>query len=530
MSIPKLEPDLDEHRIRQRLIEAAVFRLSQSEYGENLLDEIAELSGYPQDRVQVYFQSSEDVVMALYARFAGDLESRMAELPDGTLGERFRALMLIKFEIMEPYRVALSGLMETLTDRSSKLGVLSPETEAIRARVRSMLSEIIEGSKDRGSISTDLISQHLYTVYLGIMWLWFKEKPGSTKSETALTAACKAMSFSTPFLSNPAVNLPFRAIASMQRWFLNASNSLADAKAAEVLKIVFKHRRLLPGAGSCRDEPCSRCLGFHLPKASYFVAADRPIHLILPAFPAKSPNRRKTIGRLPDMAEEQSLKFLADVCAAVKSVYPPGLRLTICSDGHVFSDLVGVTDNDVSEYGAATSEMIDRLGFGDFIETFSLSDLYENVDLPAMRKSLNTHYEQTLETLREQAGKNQQAATLVNGIHRFLFEDFLETSGGRSRTQVRNDCRVLAYSVVQRSDGWGRLLSDCFPMALRLSIHPQDSHSNKIGIMLGAVDDVWQTPWHGVALKEKDGYKLMKRHEAEALGAKLAKDGRSYEL
>ena len=31
--------------------------------------------------------------------------------------------------------------------------------------------------------------------------------------------------------------------------------------------------------------------------------------------------------------------------------YPPGARITICSDGRVFSDLVGVCDKDVTNYG-----------------------------------------------------------------------------------------------------------------------------------------------------------------------------------
>ena len=183
---------------------------------------------------------------------------------------------------------------------------------------------------------------------------------------------------------------------------------------------------------------------------------------------------------MPDMAEKQALLYLADISAKIKEVYPPGVRLTICSDGHVFSDLVGVSDDEVTAYGAAIAAMIDRLGLGDAIDTFSLSDLYEDVDLPEMRTSLNLNYEQTVDSIKERAAKTPQAATLINGIHRFLFEDNIELGHDRSRTQIRNECRGLAYQVVQRSDGWGRLLSDCFPMALRLSIHPQDPHSDKM--------------------------------------------------
>ncbi|MEQ1922960.1 MAG: isocyanide synthase family protein [Pyrinomonadaceae bacterium] len=521
----------EEHRIRQRLVEAAVIRLSQSKYDETLLSQMINDTGYAPARVRVYFQSSDDVVMALYARFAGDLESRLSELPDGTVGERFRALIATKFEIMEPYRMALTSLAGSLFDSKGKLGVLSPETEAIRVRVQSTLAETVAGASDYDGSSTDLLSQNLYSVYLALMWLWFKNTPRSKKtSEILCNTASKAMSFSTPYLSSPQLRLPLKIFAAAQRSFLFSPDQAATAKAAQILTVVFRHRRLLPDGGACILSPCDRCLAFHIPKTAYFVAGERPIHLLLPSFPAKSPNRRKTLRALPDMAEEQALLYLANICSEVKAIYPPGVRLTICSDGHVFGNLVGVSDEEVTAYGEALSGMIERLGLSDMIDTFSLRDLYENVDYSAMRDHLSIHYEQPLEAIRQRAATVPQTGTLINGIHRFLFEDNVSLCPDRSRTQIRNECRDLAYKVVQRSDGWGRLLSDCFPMALRLSIHPQSPHSDKIGILLGSSDDIWLTPWHAVAVKENGTFKLMKRHDAEAAGAKVLKDSGYYEL
>src|SRR5947207_3061713 len=88
----------------------------------------------------------------------------------------------------------------------------------------------------------------------------------------------------------------------------------------------------------------------------------------------------------------------------------------------------------------------------------------------------------------------------------------------KSRTQVRNECKENTYLVMQRSDAWGRLLHDCFPGALRLSIHPQSPHAEKIGIRLGEASDVWITPWHGVAVECAGKFKLMRLSEAEDLG------------
>src|SRR5262249_50290654 len=133
------------------------------------------------------------------------------------------------------------------------------------------------------------------------------------------------------------------------------------AKATELLRTLFRHRRLLPTAGPCADSPCAQCFALHLPKVKYFLRAQRPLHLILPAFPAKSRSRRKTIGPLPDMAEEIALQYLQVACDELAELHAPGVRLTICSDGHVFSDLVGVTDDDVMQYGREIGATIDRL-------------------------------------------------------------------------------------------------------------------------------------------------------------------------
>jgi pyoverdine/dityrosine biosynthesis protein Dit1 len=70
-----------------------------------------------------------------------------------------------------------------------------------------------------------------------------------------------------------------------------------------------------------------------------------------------------------------------------------------------------------------------------------------------------------------------------------------------------------------RSRAWGRLLASTFPHAVRLSIHPQAAVSDKIGIHLLPTQDAWLTPWHGVALLDRERFRLVKRAEAEELGA-----------
>ncbi|HEY6797792.1 MAG TPA: L-tyrosine/L-tryptophan isonitrile synthase family protein, partial [Kineosporiaceae bacterium] len=56
-------------------------------------------------------------------------------------------------------------------------------------------------------------------------------------------------------------------------------------------------------------------------------------------------------------------------------VHPPGVRVLVCSDGHVFADLIGVTDEDVDAYVDALRGMIRAEGLFR-IGTFDLRDVF----------------------------------------------------------------------------------------------------------------------------------------------------------
>src|SRR5262245_40027882 len=232
--------------------------------------------------------------------------------------------------------------------------------------------------------------------------------------------------------------------------------------AAAILRCLFKHRRLAPNAGDCAREACSQCMALHLSKVRNFLQARRPIHCILPAFPAKSPSRKKTLGPLPDQAEELALLYLESVCLEMSSVYPPGLRITLCSDGHVFSDLVKVSDDDVTRYGQTLAHWVRRLGCQS-LDTFDLSSVYDGLDHSTGRHQLMADHARSVAEIEERARRFEQTRALVNGIHRFLFEEQVELQPGRSRSQVRQECRPLAYQLVRRSEAWSRLLANRFP-------------------------------------------------------------------
>jgi pyoverdine/dityrosine biosynthesis protein Dit1 len=333
------------------------------------------------------------------------------------------------------------------------------------------------------------------------------------------------LSMSGPMMWVPGVKSTLGKMDQICSSLIEPESDTVETKlSVDILRRLFAHRRLLPDAGECAKEPCEQCFALHLPKVRRFVMAKEPIHLLLPSFPAKSPNDKKVLGKLPDMAEELALSFLERLHNEISEIYPPGVRITICSDGRAFSDLVGVTDNDVTSYGHEIAHLVDRLGLKS-LDLFSMEDVFDTSSHDEARDQLEKHYSMPLETIHDRVQKYDHHRALFNGIQRFLFEDRIVLQSGKSRNQVRNECKDLTYQVIQRSDSWGRLITECFPMALRLSIHPQGPHSEKIGILLGEADDNWLTPWHAVAVKQGTGFKLMHRSEAEQMGGRVVESG-----
>ena len=205
----------------------------------------------------------------------------------------------------------------------------------------------------------------------------------------------------------------------------------------------------------------------------------------------------------------------------LQEIWTPGARLTLCSDGHVFADAVGVSDAEVDAYRDALVASIDD----ERIAWFDLKTAFNDGEPAVMRRRLMERYGQAEASLRERARTSPALAAQVDGIHRFLFEDELVAWPALTRNQARKQTRDRAYEVVRRSEAWGTLLASVFPEALRLSIHPQPDPSTKIGINLLGVKDPWLTPWHGAAVVDRKGTTLMHRADAEALGARVVFDG-----
>ena len=298
--------------------------------------------------------------------------------------------------------------------------------------------------------------------------------------------------------------------------------------ARKIMLYVMRFRRIAGPEKSSALSSCEVCLAPHLHQVISAIEARRPITFVLPAFPAKSPNPAKVLGTLPDMAERLSLEFLERLCKQIQTIYSPGAEVILCSDGRVFNDVIGIHDKDVTNYQRELLLLIKEMS-STSISIFNLDDLYPGLSFNQMRYHLMDQYGESLEAIKDAVCKGSKTPRSIEdeeinqqycGMTRFLVEDATRPGQTYSRNVVQKTCRHRAYIVIQRSRAWSALIAERFPDAVRLSIHPQTCGSSKLGIRLMEAEN-WMTPWHGVAVDVGGSYVLLKRTQAEELGARL---------
>ncbi|WP_338678121.1 isocyanide synthase family protein [Streptomyces sp. SCSIO 30461] len=292
-----------------------------------------------------------------------------------------------------------------------------------------------------------------------------------------------------------------------------------DAISTAVLELLLPHHRTTDERSASAE-----AFPYQLRQIAGYVRKNEPIAFTLPGFPCKSPNATKVLGHLPDQGERLSLAFLNSLCADIGEIHPAGARVVICSDGHVFGDLIRVPDEHIDAYSDELSRLISELRL-DQLSVFDLRDVLGDLPHAAKRAYVHDRYAPGLDELRNEVRTDEHTLALYRGITRFLVDDTADFTGTRSALQ--RECRRRAYGVIQRSRAWGELIAEHHPDSVRLSIHPQAIGAPKFGIRLLDAPDAWTTPWHSAALHRPDGtWSLMPRARAEQLGHLVHHEGR----
>jgi pyoverdine/dityrosine biosynthesis protein Dit1 len=528
-------PSLEQARARRsrfEVLEAALHSFRDLGYEATTYKEIAKRAGVSTALVGRYFPAKEQLAVAAYHKLADELAARVVELQAGSLAERFQSAMLLKLDLLEQDRDAYLALASRAFDPRSKEGVLSTTTVSVRARVLSIFRVVVDGALDapRETDARARLTRTLYGAHLLAILIW--TQTSTLRARQVVVLVSPLLQWASPVMLTGLLNegaanqldqlsLDLLGVPALER---------ETDRARAIVARLFRTRRLLAPSSAAASE---EAFTLQLPLVLARIAEGRPLELALPAFPAKSPSKTKVLGKLPDAAEAIALQMLAELVFDLEALHPPGVSLVICSDGHVFADIVGVGDADATSY-RREFEILARSVLGDRVRIFGLVDVAPKGTFADRRAWLMRGYADSLERVHERASTVPHLRAQVDGIHRFLSDDAMGADVSLTRTQAQKRTRPVAYEVVRRSEAWGRVVSAVFPGAVRLSIHPQPEVSEKIGVALSPMsetDDPWLTPWHSVALYRADRVQLVHRAAAEAEGAELVlEQGRPWAM
>lgn len=285
----------------------------------------------------------------------------------------------------------------------------------------------------------------------------------------------------------------------------------------------------------------------------FFTSRHIPIEAVLPAFPCKTQNRDKAHEGKPDMGEELALRRIIDFVVAVNKVYAPGMKFYIVSDGHVFSDCIGVDDDVVDTYTTQLIELYEKVKPQDFQGIYfkGLNDCFTSTSKSVIASALEDikidHHLETMideETdvnrkilmfgcddndnlLREQIKTPGHARLfLYRGFNKFMSEDLSQTELAQklSGKKFKKLISLVSYEMIRRNDAYSNLVELVFPFHLRFSIHAHPNSGPKFGIRLldpeicstGTHNQDEEdrllhipTPWHNTVFKVSDAPKMI---------------------
>ncbi|KAK0724095.1 Pyoverdine/dityrosine biosynthesis protein-domain-containing protein, partial [Lasiosphaeris hirsuta] len=248
-----------------------------------------------------------------------------------------------------------------------------------------------------------------------------------------------------------------------------------------------------------------------------FVQRRARLEFCLPAFPCKSSNQDKVFGVLPDRGEQLALEHLYSFLEAIAEVYDEGAKLWIVSDGHVFSDCIGVDDQTVDQYSEQLIKMSsaisqnrrgkDLIGFKSLVDIFDLGGdkaaaVARQLQLPALDSRIATRRTPAAELSRQMLvhscgtdpaalrarikAADRGALKLYRGFSRFMSEDLSQNRHTKhlSRCKLKQLASAVAFEMMQRNDAYSNLVELFFPNHVRLSIHAHDNAGPKFGIRM----------------------------------------------
>lgn len=263
-------------------------------------------------------------------------------------------------------------------------------------------------------------------------------------------------------------------------------------------------------------------------KMLWFVSRNLPISFVMLGFPMKSKNDRdKVLGTLPDMAEQVAFENFAKFNQLIQFLYPPGINMTIVSDGFIFNDVLDIEDKVVEQYEEMSKDM-SRIAP---MTWFDMTNFYDkNQSKATIRTKIIEQFGISPEELQRRILFDANVNYLYNGMTIFMKEE-QATKEFPSGNQRQKAAKILTKEMMLRNEAYSGLVKKEFNQHIRLSMHPSINDGAKYSFQLipSKAGKAWASPWHCALLLENDDYTTIHKKDAVASGYELQfKDGRPY--
>lgn len=192
-------------RTRGLLLDTALRLFAEQGYGATTMRDIATAAGTSTGLTYRYFRRKEELARALYAQLADELVARAADLPPGTVAERYAAVLHAKVALIEPHRGALTALFAAALDPDDDVGVLSAGTAPVRQRVQDALLVAVEAASDAPPApERPGLVRRLYLLHLLVLLGWTQDRSSDRRiTRAAVDLVRDALTLLLPLLRSP---------------------------------------------------------------------------------------------------------------------------------------------------------------------------------------------------------------------------------------------------------------------------------------------------------------------------------------
>lgn len=263
-----------------------------------------------------------------------------------------------------------------------------------------------------------------------------------------------------------------------------------------------------------------------LKQIEYFINDNKRIIAVLPSFPFKSQNRDNTLGDLPDMGEYIALKTLNAMCLKINSIYEPGIDLYLASDGRLYSDLVCISDEQVSKYRNKLLEMNTEICSESSLKWFSLDEGIGETNGQDIRTVLENKYSDGIFDVRDKIKTDLDYLRLYIGFKAFALGE-LNSKGLKcsNREKVRRAVQIAERMMIRNFSN-AKLLKEKFPKMIRFSVKYHDTRKGIFAVNLMNKQHDVGTPWLNSIVKHNNNdYAYIKAKDARLLGYKEVRNG-----